>query len=345
MKQRIARFVRHRVPLPVDRINESLREAIPVHLKQWVWCLGGTPALLFGILVATGVLLMFYYVPDPDHAYASVARITTKVRLGWFVRGLHHASAHLMVLAVLLHMYRVFGTRAYRKPREVNWMVGVALLLTVLGFAFTGYSLVYDQLSYWATTVGTNMIGAVPLVGEPMLNFIRGGPDVSPDTLTRFFFFHIGILPVVMTLLIVTHVVLIRLHGVAPLEDDPRTETYPFFPDHVLKETIVGLLVLVGLVNYVIFFPPELGPPADPAVTPGEIKPEWYFYPPFRWLKIVPMQAGLWGSLLFVVCMFLWPFIDRGLEALAPRKQLGRIVGSAAILFLLALLVWEAFAG
>ncbi len=345
MRQRIASFIGHRIPIPLERVRASFGEALPVHLKEWIFCLGGTPALMFGILASTGVLLMFYYIPDSEHAYRSVADITMHVRFGWFIRGIHHAAAHLMVIAVLLHLYRVFGTRAYRKPRELNWMMGVILLLTVLGFTFTGYSLVCDQLSYWATTVGTNMIGSAPVIGESLLTFARGGAGVNPNTLTRFFFLHIGILPVALTVLVVGHILLARLHGVAPLEGDPRPETYPFHPEHTLRELIILMLVLIGLVNYVMFFPPELHEPADPSTTPEGIHPEWYFYPPFRLLKLMPRQAAFWCVSIFIGCMFAWPFLDRGLDRIAPGKNVGRIVGSAAFLLLLVLLVWEAVAG
>ena len=342
---RASQWLYERIPVRLETLRKPLREELPAHLKEWWFCLGGTPLMLFCIMAVTGILLTFYYVPNPMHAHDSVVAITHKVRVGWFVRGIHKASAHLMIIAVLLHMIRVFGTRAYRKPREINWMIGVALLLTTLGFAFTGYSLVYDQLSYWATTVGTNMVAQTPIIGKPLLYLLRGGPEVNPNTLTRFYNFHIAVLPTLFTLLLTVHIVFIRMHGVARLENDPRAETYHFFPDHVLKEAIIGLLLLVGLVNYVIFFPPEVGAPANPFLTPTHIRPEWYFFPSYRWLKIVPLQVGLWGSLLFLGCLFFWPFIDAWLEKVAPGKHLGRIIGVCGFLIALIFLVWEAIAG
>lgn len=338
-------WIYERIPVRMETLRKPLREELPVHLKGWAFCLGGTPALLLFVLVATGILLTFYYVPNPMHAHDSIVVITDKVRFGWFVRGMHRGASHLMIIAVLLHMIRVFVTRAYRRPRELNWMVGVALFLTTLGFAFTGYSLVYDQLSYWATTVGTNMVGQAPIIGRPLLYLLRGGPDLSPNTLTRFYNFHIVMLPAIMLLLLVTHIVFVRMHGVAKLEGDRRTETYYFFPDHVLKEAIIGFLILLGLVNYVIFFPPEIGVAADPQRTPDHIRPEWYFFPSYRWLKLVPLQFGLWSSLFFVVALFLWPFIDAWFEKVAPGRQIGLILGVTAFLVTLVFLVWEGFAG
>jgi quinol-cytochrome oxidoreductase complex cytochrome b subunit len=343
--RRASRWIAERIPVDHEVLREQLREPLPVHMKSWVFCLGGTPAMLFCILAVTGILLTFYYVPSPSLAYASVANITYKVRMGWFVRGIHQGASQLMIVTVLLHMIRVFFTRAYRKPRELNWMLGVALFLITLTFAFTGYSLVYDQLSYWATTVGTNMIAAVPLIGEPLLYMLRGGPDVNANTLSRFYDFHIGVLPMMMTLFIIAHLALVRLHGVAPLPGDPRRETYPFFPDHVLREIIIGLLILIGLVNYVMFFPPTVGAMATPGNTPGHIRPEWYFFPTYRWLKLTSLSIGIWGSIVFVAGLFLWPFIDAMLEKLAPGRHLWVIVGTGFFLMTIVFMVWEAIVG
>jgi quinol-cytochrome oxidoreductase complex cytochrome b subunit len=338
---RVQSWLFERIPIPKTTWEKPLREDLPIHLKEWVWCLGGTPLLLFAILATTGILLTFYYVPYPEAAYQSVQQITERVRLGWFLRGMHKAAGHLMIIAVLLHMIRVFVTRAYRKPRELNWMVGVALFLTVLGFAFTGYALVYDQLSYWATTVGTNMIAELPLLGKPLLYFLRGGPDVNSNTLTRLYNFHIGVLPTIMVLLLGSHLLFLRLHGVAKLENDPRAETYPFFPNHVLTEIIIGLIILIGIVNYAVFFPPAMGPPANPDSTPSHIRPEWYFFPSYRWLKIVPLQVGLWGSLVFILGMLLWPFLDAFFDKRFPGKNVGRALGIAGWMVTITFLIWE----
>jgi quinol-cytochrome oxidoreductase complex cytochrome b subunit len=339
------KWLQERVPIEVETLQKPFKEELPVHMKSWIFCLGGTPLILFCILAATGILLTFYYVPYPGQAYHSVANITYKVRMGWLIRGIHRGASHLMIIAVLLHMIRVFVTRAYRKPRELNWILGVALFLTTLTFAFTGYSLIYDQLSYWATTIGTNMIADVPLIGKPLLYLLRGGPNVNPNTLTRFYNFHILVLPAVIFLLIGAHLVFIRLHGVSKPEGDSRKETYPFFPDHVLRETIIGLFILIVLVNYVIYFPPTIGSPATPDATPTHIRPEWYFFPTYRWLQMTSLVVGIGGTQLFIIGMFLWPFIDAGLEKIAPNKKLGIIIGTAFFLLTLVFLVWESFIG
>ena len=330
-----------RLPVPASW-RGGAGERLPIHLKTWLWALGGTPALLFGVQVVTGVLLTFFYVPSPMHAFESVRQITFAVRFGWFVRGLHQAASQLMIIAVLLHMIRVFVTRGYRRPRELTWVAGVALFLLTLGFAFTGYALVYDQLSYWATTVGTNMLAEVPLVGTPMLYLLRGGADVNPQTLTRFYNFHIGVVPTLFVLVLGVHILLVRLHGVSDLEGDARPDAYPFFPDHVLREAAVGLVVLLAMVVYVMVVPPELGDKADPGLTPTHIRPEWYFFPSYHWMKMVPLQVGLWSSAAFVGGMFFWPWIDAGLERVVPGRRIGTLLGTTFWLFTLALLIMEA---
>jgi quinol-cytochrome oxidoreductase complex cytochrome b subunit len=323
-------------------LTPLLREELPIHLRGWLVWLGGTPLVLFVIQVVTGILLTFYYTPDPAHAYASLHNITSLMRYGWLVRGLHQNAAQLMILSLMLHMIRVFVTRAYRRPREITWVFGAALFLLTLGFAFTGYSLVYDSLSYWATTVGSNLLGDVPVIGHQLLWLLRGGPDVNANTLSRFYNFHIGVLPTLTVLAVVAHLTLVRLHGVAPLDGDSRTAKYEFFPEHVLREAAIALVLLLALVLYVSAKPPGLGPPADPGLTPSHIRPEWYFFPSYRWLKLVPMQVGIWTTAAFVLGMVFFPWLDAALDRLAPGRRLGTILGSLGFLFTLTLLIWEA---
>jgi quinol-cytochrome oxidoreductase complex cytochrome b subunit len=342
MSSAIGRWFAERLPVSPEALRKPLREELPLHLRSWIVWLGGTPLALFAIQVVTGILLTFYYVPNPMHAWQSVQTITTVTRFGWLIRGMHKGAANLMVIAVLLHMIRVFITRAYRPPRELTWVFGVTLFVLTLGFGFTGYSLVYDQLSYWATTVGTNLIGGVPLVGRFLLWLLRGGPDVNPNTLSRFYDFHIGVLPTLFVVVIGLHIVLVRLHGVARLENDSRTGTYDFFPSHVLREAAVAVTLLLAIVVYTMVSPPPLGVPADPSVTPSHIRPEWYFFPPYRWLKLVPLQVGMWTTVGFVLAMVFWPWVDQGLERIAPGRRLGTWLGVVGWLFTIVLLVWEA---
>ncbi len=166
------------IPLDWNRLRHLTNEPVPQHIKRWWFSLGGTPAYLFFIQITTGILLTFYYQPTADRAYESMELITHGVPFGWFVRSIHKWSAHLMIATVILHLLRVFFTRSYRHPRQLNWVFGVVLLMITLSFGFTGYSLVYEQLSFWGVTVAANLTDAVPLIGPAMATFIRGRPDV-----------------------------------------------------------------------------------------------------------------------------------------------------------------------
>lgn len=206
------------IPLDWNRLRDMTNEPVPYHLKRWWFCLGGTPAYLLFIQITTGILLTFYYQPSAEQAYDSVWRITYEVPFGWFIRGIHKWSANLMIVVVLLHMLRVFFTRAYRHPRALNWVFGVILLMVTLAFGFTGYSLLHEQLSFWGATVATNLIEAVPLVGQALATFMRGGPEIGSTTLTRMYVLHIGVLPAAMIALLGLHITLVRLHGMTEYE-------------------------------------------------------------------------------------------------------------------------------
>ena len=330
-----------RIPVDLETLRHPLAEPVPVHLHRWWFALGSTPLLLFLIQVATGILLTFYYVPSPERALDSVRMITEQVPFGWWIRGIHHWGASLMILTVWLHMIRVFVTGVYRRPREINWIIGAGLLLSTMAFGFTGYALIYDQLSYWATTVGTNLIGTVPLIGNYMLAFLRGGRTVTANTLTRFFTLHIGILPTAMILLLGVHILLLRLHGVARL--DPEDErTTPFFPDHVLLSLVIGFYLVLLLSALAVLFPPPVGDLANPAVTPLHIKPEWYFFSIYRWLRLVPGVVGIAGMGAFVLALVFWPFADALLARWLKYRDVSVVLGSIVAVVVAAATLWEA---
>lgn len=197
-----------------EAVRKQLNKPVPAHVN-WTGCFGGITLFLFMIQVATGILLTLYYRPAPEAAYQSVRHITNDVNLGWLVRGIHHWAANLMVLTVFIHILRVFFTGAYKPPRDLNWVVGTILFFMVMGFAFTGYLLPWDQLSYWATTVGTEIAGAAPLLGKYLLLLLRGGAEVTGETLTRFYAFHVIILPFITLFLMGMHFLMIRRQGIA----------------------------------------------------------------------------------------------------------------------------------
>ena len=189
---------------------------------NWWNTLGSASLFLFLLQGATGIFLTVYYTPSPDHAYDSITYIMNGVAFGWFIRGIHHWGATLMVIVVFVHMLRVFVTASFKYPRELTWLIGVGLLLLTLGMGFTGYLLPWNQKAFWATTVGTQIAGSVPFVGEFVLKALRGGADLSALTLQRFFMAHIWMLPALLVALIGVHLFLIIKHGEShfPTEED-----------------------------------------------------------------------------------------------------------------------------
>jgi quinol-cytochrome oxidoreductase complex cytochrome b subunit len=199
-------FLLHVYPVKVPRKVLSWRSTLR---------LGFIATVLFTVLFISGMYLMFFYHPAVPQAYFDMHSLSTSIAFGQFVRNIHRWSAHLMVVVVLAHMLRVFYSGAYKRPRQVNWMVGVILLLLTLGLSFTGYLLPWDQLAYWAITVGTNIAGYVPLLGDSARRVLLGGPDVGGDALLRFYVLHIYVLPALLLLLLGVHIWRVRKDGFA----------------------------------------------------------------------------------------------------------------------------------
>lgn len=342
----VAAWLKERVPVSGNQLREVTNEPVPNHLKRWWFCLGGTPAYLFLVQIVTGVLLAFYYEPSPSTAYDSVRRITEEVSYGWVVRGVHKWAATLMVAAVILHQIRIYFTGAYRKPRELNWMIGMCLLLCTLTLGFTGYSLVYEQLSYWGATVGANIADSVPLVGGFAKRMLLAGEVYNENTLSRFYILHAAVMPVLTAALIALHLTLIRLQGVTDFEgegSEAKDEgSFDFFPDHLYTELIIGLFLTILLVTLATILPVHMGPPADPLTTPEVIKPEWFFYVAFRWLKLFSGTIAVLTMGLAVFLMFVWPFIDARIRRRRPGSELSVWIGVLGALVIIGLTVWEA---
>jgi quinol-cytochrome oxidoreductase complex cytochrome b subunit len=207
--------------LGLDDLYKALLDR-PEPKGNWWNTLGSASLFLFVMQGLTGIMLTAYYTPSPDHAYESIEYIMSSVAFGWLIRGIHHWGASLMVLIVFIHMLRVFFTASYKYPRELNWVVGSFLLLLTLGMGFTGYLLPWNQKAYWATTVGTSIAGTPPLIGSFIERALRGGPDISALTLSRFFSAHIWMLPTLLAALIGLHMYLLIRHGESeyPGEDD-----------------------------------------------------------------------------------------------------------------------------
>jgi cytochrome b6 len=316
---------------------EYIQKDLPQHLDWWPYTLGAIPLTLVGILVATGLLLTFYYVPSPEKAYESVDQITNEIYLGWFVRSLHKTSVDLMILFLLCHVIRVFITRAYRTPGELKWVSGSFVLFVTLAMAFTGYSLLFDNVSYWGMTVVTNMIGTLPLVGAPLLYLLRGGEEVSGITLLRLYDLHTKLLPVLLGGLIIGHVVIVRLLGFADVKGSRGF--HPFYPEHTLKMGVIVVALLLLIVNIAMIFPPLLGPPANPQEVASDVSPPWYFSAPFMWITLLPGPVALWSLLGLAGLFVVYPFIDRMLlERGWPMEIVNAVVAAVAVVAMVALM-------
>jgi menaquinol-cytochrome c reductase cytochrome b subunit len=207
-----------RFPL-TDSVDEAMYQKVPNYANAFYYCFGGMVFILIAFQLITGIFLSFYYVPDaagsPAPSYTSVNAIMSTVYLGWLVRGVHFWSANLLVVMIVLHMARVFWTGSYRAPRELNWMVGVIMLLIILAFSLTGYLLPWDTKAYWATSVTIKIAASAPLLGPLTESVLQGGPTLGPNTLQRFFTVHVFVLPALIVLLMYVHFRLIRKHGIS----------------------------------------------------------------------------------------------------------------------------------
>ena len=340
-----------------DRLGLSvLRELadhkrVPVHSATHWYYFGGISLFLVIIQVITGILLMLYYRPTVAEAFDSVRFIMTRVEFGWLIRSIHSWSSNLLIFMVFVHMFSVAFTHAYRPPRELTWLTGIALLGLMMGFGFSGYLLPWNKISYFATKVGADVAGSTPFIGETIARFLKGGEDVGGSTLTRFFAIHVVILPVSTALLLGLHLLLVQKAGMSTPPWIPLTKVrqMKFFPNFLLRELMVWYLALAVLGALAALFPWELGEKADPfAPAPAGIRPEWYFLAQFYTLKLIPshvwfIEGELLGLFGFGALAILWA----GLPAWAIRKDGSartRLVNGAGI-FLAAYLVVFTYLG
>jgi quinol-cytochrome oxidoreductase complex cytochrome b subunit len=342
----LVRWLEERLPVSAAELRAFTNEPVPNHLKHWWFALGGTPAYLFLVQIVTGILLAVYYQPSPATAWESVRYITDEAAFGWYLRSVHKWGATLMIAAVVLHQMRVFFTGAFRKPREINWMVGMTLLLTTLVTGFTGYSLVYEQLSFWGATVGANIADSVPLVGGLAKRMLLGGEAYNARTLSRFFVLHAAVLPATMLLLIGVHIAIVRIQGVTEFrfrgEARGARGHFQFFPDHLYTELIIGLVLMILLSALATILPATLGAKADPLTTPEIIKPEWYFYVAFRWLKLFSGTVAVLSMGLIVFLMLAWPFVDAWIRRTTRVEEASVWIGIGGALSIIGLTIWEA---
>lgn len=212
--RRLALWVDERLEI-IEPLQKVLAKPVPLFATRWMYCLGGITFFLLVIQGITGTMLAFYYKPTPEGAYASIQFIENEVRFGAAIRAIHHWAANGVIVVVVAHMLRVFISGAFKPPRELNWLTGIVLLIVTLAFGFTGYLLPWDQRAYWATTVGTEIAGGIPQIGDLALVFLRGGWEVGDVALSRFFALHVLVLPAICILLLLGHFFMIRKQGIS----------------------------------------------------------------------------------------------------------------------------------
>ncbi len=338
-------------------VDYMSHKAVPMHGHSIWYYFGGISLFLFIVQVITGIFLLLYYRPGAESAYESVKFIISEVSFGWLIRAIHSWSANLMVFAAFIHMFSVFFTHAYRSPREMTWISGIFLLALALAFGFSGYLLPWNELSFFATRVGTGMAGAIPVVGKFALTLMRGGEDVTGATIGRFFGLHVAVLPGIFAILLSFHLFFIQRQGISePLEWERNPNTIkkyiPFFPNFILKDILVWLIMLNILAILAVFLPDgisavhwPLGQKADPfAPPPPVIRPEWYFIFAFQALKILPshiwfIEGELFGIMVLSGAGVIWlliPFLAGSFKG-GRKPALVIAFGWLVILFIIVM--------
>jgi ubiquinol-cytochrome c reductase cytochrome b subunit len=326
-----------------------------------LYTLGFLVVIAYAVQALTGIVLLVYYIPHPDHAFGSVQDIMTRVPYGWLFRQMHAVGSNLMIMVVMLHLVTVFLMGNYKPPRELTWVGGVLMLILTLVFGLSGYLLPWTQLSYWATTVVTAIPTAFPVIGETISHVLRGGDHVSGTTLSRFFALHISILPPLYLLFMSIHLFLVKRVGISATpfgktdeEKRPLTEYtrkthpggFPYYPLFFQKQMYMMMAyftVMFFIITFFpnLYFPEEVNVPADPFNTPQEIRPAWFLLTPYQLLKLIPNKFfGIILQIILVFIIILWPFLDTQQE----KNVLKRPVLRGVFLFLLVswvvLLFW-----
>ena len=329
-----------------DFAKLAKKKQVPLHRHTFWYYFGGMTLFLFAIQVGTGILLLLYYRPSAGEAFESIQFIMTEVQFGWLVRSIHSWSANLMILAMFIHLFSALLLNAYRRPREMTWLSGAGLLGLSLAFGFTGYLLPWNELAFFATRVGTEIPGVVPVIGPFLRRLLRGGNEVTGATLTRFYGIHVAILPALVTVVLGLHLFLVQKHGMSrpPSAEVDETEkrSMPFFPNFFLRDLVGWLCALGVLAALAAYFPAELGKKADPfQPAPVGIKPEWYFMVMFQTLKLLPAHIlGIEGELLGVLgfgiiglILIAMPFLDRRAANVKTSSRLAAGFGLLLIVY------------
>ena len=329
---------------------------VPKNLNFWYF-FGSFALFVFVNQILTGIWLTMAYNPTATGAFASIELFMRDVSWGWLIRYLHSTGASAFFVVVYLHILRCLLYGSYQKPRELLWLFGVFIYLTLMAEAFMGYLLPWGQMSYWGAQVITSLFGSIPYIGPTLLEWIRGDYVVSGVTLTRFFALHVVALPLVLIALVFFHIV--ALHQVGSNNPDgidikknkdergiPR-EGIPFHPYYTVKD-LMGLVAFLIIFLGIVFFAPELGgyflehdnfTPANPLVTPLHIKPVWYFTPFYAILRAIPNKLmGVLGMGASILVLFFVPWLDRSLvKSIRYRGPLSKLALALFVVSFIAL--------
>ncbi len=326
-----------RLPLG-EAWRASMRRRIPGFVG-WKHAFGGATYFLCMILVATGVMLSFYYRPSTVEAYPSLQYLETEITFGWLVRHAHYWSASLVVLAVLFHLFRVLYTGTYRAPRETTWLMGILLLITLLLFVMSGYLLPWDQWAYWSTAGGIDHLENIPLLGGMIAQLLRADEFVSGATLSRYYATHVILLPWVLLLFLSLHFQLVRKHGVAPVEGTDDQEGEPFFPNHMLRQLTVAFVTLMAVVTLAAYFPRPFGDPADPFSVPSDVPALGIPTAILVGAGRLPGGLGFIGLVLLLLALAVLPLIERSKDREFSRRPLAMGIFGLFLLFILGSLL------
>jgi ubiquinol-cytochrome c reductase cytochrome b subunit len=359
--KRIFEWIEVRLGIKELADKELTGYLLPRNINFW-YSMGSILLFIFALQIVTGILLLIYYIPDAEKAFNSIKAVMNTVPYGWLIRTCHVVGSSMMVVFLLLHMLSVLFMGSYKSPRELNWLSGFILFSLVLAISLTGYLLPWSQLSFWATTVATNSVGTIPVIGKFLIEFLRGGQLVGPPTLGRFFALHVAVLPIIITLLIGAHLFFLERIGVStppfgtsdtnnPWKGDKfRYEAHPggipFFPNYTLQDLtsiFIYFAIFLFLVYFApsLFFPVEAFVPADPFHTPAHIKPEWYFLANYQTLKLFPNEfIGIMIQVVAMTLIALLPFLDRGKEKHPLKRPLFTTCAIGGIIIYLTLMIW-----
>jgi ubiquinol-cytochrome c reductase cytochrome b subunit len=358
---KISHWIEVRIGLE-ELINRHLRSYKTPKGANFLNTLGFVALIAFIVQVITGIMLLLYYVPHPDHAFQSVQTITNEIPYGWLFRLIHNIGSNIIIGVIIIHLVHVFLRVSYKRPREITWISGGIMFFLVLLTSITGQLLPWHQTGFWQTTVTSTIPAFLPVIGEGISSYMRGGEFVTGVTLSRYFSFHVVILPVIISAFIGLHVLLIRRQGISTspslepenietsnyeFKREDHQEGQPCFPHFSLKRLFM-VMIYFAIVFFImtfwpnLFLPAEANIPANPLMTPDSIRPAWYFLAPYQLIKTIPNDLlGISMLVIFSVVLLFWPFFDaKDAERNIRRRPMLLSLGLIVLALWAILTIW-----